>query len=81
METKCRFLIEYKNFRVRKIKEDLAFRKEYPATNNHDYEIDVIAWYEDQIEKIEKYYSAARKGLLTVDECMYKIASIGNYFE
>lgn len=81
METKCRFLTEYKNFRVRKIKEDLAFRKEYPATNNHNYEIDVIAWYEKQIEKIEKYYNAARKGLLTVDECMYKIASVGNYWE
>ena len=78
---KCRFVSEYKNFRVRQLKEDIRFRKEYPATNNKQYENECIQIMQKQIDRIEKCYMAARAGLITVDECMHEMASVGSYHD
>lgn len=34
----------------------------------------------DNIAVIDKYVNACKCGLVTVDECIYKISSIGNYW-
>lgn len=80
-ECKCRFVSEYKNFRINQLKEDIRFRKEYPATSNEQYEKECIQILQKQIDRIEKYYSACRCGLITVDECMYEMASVGTYHD
>lgn len=34
----------------------------------------------DNMAVIDKYIKACKSGLITVDECMYKISSIDNYW-
>lgn len=80
-ETKCRFVEEYTNFRKRQLKEDIRFRKEYPATDDPQYEKECIEILQEHINQIDKYYRVCRAGLITVNEYMYSISKVGNYYD
>lgn len=81
-EYKCRFLMEYKNFRIGQIKQDIHDINSFIlVTESETDRQDRIAILKKQIESIEKYYAACRCGLISVNECMYKISEIGTYHD
>lgn len=81
-EYKCRFLTEYKTFRVRQIRQDIRDINDFIlVTESETDRQNKIATLEKQIDRIEKHYSACRCGLITVDECMYEMASVGTYHD
>ena len=81
-EYKCRFLMEYKNFRVSQIRQDIHDINDFILiTESETDRKSRISMLERQIDRIEKYYSACRCGLITVDECMYEMASVGSYHD
>lgn len=79
---KCRFLMEYKNFRIRQLKQDINDIDDFIlVTESETDRKSRITTLEKQIESIEKYYNACRYGLISVNECMYKISEIGTYHD
>lgn len=64
MESKCRFLKEYANFKKRKIKEDILLN----------------TWEaQAQIDGIDKILRRANRGLITLDEAMEEISKVGRW--
>lgn len=81
-EYKCRFLTEYKTFRVRQIRQDIRDINDFIlVTESETDRQNKIAALEKQIERIEKYYDACKYGLISVNECMYELAAIGTYHD
>ena len=60
-DSKCRFIEEYANFRIRQYKKDAAL---------YDYDAERNAFFEKAVRNIEKAVKLARAGMITVDECM-----------
>ena len=60
-ESKCRFIEEYANFRIKQYKKDAAL---------FDYDEERNAFFEKAVMNIEKAVKLARAGMITVDECM-----------
>ena len=81
-ECKCRFLMEYKNFRVSQIRQNIHDINDFilitESETDRQYRIAIL---EKQIDRIEKYYNACRYGLISVNECMYELAAIGSYHD
>lgn len=81
-EYKCRFLTEYKTFRIRQIRQDISDINDFSlVTESETDRQNKIATLEKQIERIEKYYTACKYGLISVNECMYELAAIGTYHD
>lgn len=81
-ECKCRFIDEYKNFRIRQIKQDIHDINSFIlVTESETDRKSRITILEKQIERIEKYYNACKCGLISVNECMYEFAAIGSYHD
>ena len=80
-ECKCRFVSEYKNFRINRLKDDIRFYQKHIAYSDPEGTKERVAILESQIDRIEKYYSACKCGLVSVDECMYKISEVGSYHD
>ena len=78
---KCRFVLEYTNFRKRQFQDDIRYRKKCPVTDDPQYEKECIEILQDHIDTINKYYRACRAGLITVNEYMHKISGIGGYYD
>lgn len=79
---KCRFLAEYKSFRVRQIRQDISdINNFFLITESETDRQNKITTLEKQIDRIEKYYNACRYGLISVNECMYELAAIGSYHD
>lgn len=79
---KCRFLMEYKNFRIKQIRQDISdINNFFLITESETDRQNKITTLEKQIDRIEKYYNACKCGLISVNEGMYKISEIGTYHD
>ena len=60
-DSKCRFIEEYANFKIRQYKKDAAL---------YDYDAERNAFCEKAVRRIEKAVKMARAGIITVNDCM-----------